>query len=80
MKRVRIRAHQQGLRAALHDLDADIMDVVWSKNWAEFSIGDVHRELERRRDIAYTTVMATVHSLPHAPRRSRRHELNYDGS
>ncbi len=72
MKHVRIRSNQHGLRAALHDLEADIMDVVWSKGWAEFSIADVHRELERRREIAYTTVMTTVHRLYEKELLSRR--------
>ena len=39
------------------------MEVVWSKAWSEFAVADVHRELERERDIAYTTVMTTVSRL-----------------
>ena len=63
MKGIRFRPEQDGLRTTLFDLEADIMEVVWSKHWPEFSVGDVHRELERERDIAYTTVMTTVGRL-----------------
>lgn len=63
MKGIRYRPEKEGLRAALFDLEADIMEVVWSKGWSEFAVGDVLRELERSRDIAYTTVMTTVGRL-----------------
>ncbi|MBK8015211.1 MAG: BlaI/MecI/CopY family transcriptional regulator [Deltaproteobacteria bacterium] len=63
MKGIRFRPEQEGLRAALFDLEADIMEVVWSKGWKEFAVADVQRELERKRDIAYTTVMTTVGRL-----------------
>ncbi|HEX9620021.1 MAG TPA: BlaI/MecI/CopY family transcriptional regulator [Polyangiaceae bacterium] len=63
MKGIRFRPEQVGLRAALFDLEADIMDAVWTKRWNEFCVADVQRELERERDIAYTTVMTTVGRL-----------------
>jgi predicted transcriptional regulator len=63
MKGIRFRPDKKGLRAALFDLEADIMEVVWSRRWAEFAVADVQRELERNRDIAYTTVMTTVGRL-----------------
>lgn len=63
MKGIRFRPEKEGLRAALFDLEADIMEVVWSKGWREFAVADVQRELERKRDIAYTTVMTTVGRL-----------------
>lgn len=63
MKGIRFRPEKEGLRAALFDLEADIMEVVWSKEWKEFAVADVQRELERERDIAYTTVMTTVGRL-----------------
>ena len=63
MKGIRFRPEKEGLRAALFDLEADIMEVVWTKGWKEFAVADVHRELERERDIAYTTVMTTVGRL-----------------
>ena len=63
MKGIRFRPEQPGLRAALFDLEADIMEVIWSKGWSEFAVADVQRALERDRDIAYTTVMTTVGRL-----------------
>ena len=59
----RLRKGQTGIRARLHDLEADIMDVVWSRGLDHFAVGDVLRVLERRRDIAYTTVMTTLGRL-----------------
>ena len=63
MKGIRIRPEQSGLRTSLFDLEADIMDIVWSSEWEEFTVSDAHRELERDRPIAYTTVMTTVTRL-----------------
>jgi predicted transcriptional regulator len=59
----RLREGQSGIRTRLHDLEADVMDVVWSRNLDDFAVGDVLRVLERRRDIAYTTVMTTLGRL-----------------
>lgn len=36
------------------------MEVVWSKRLTSFAVSDVLAELEKRREIAYTTVMTTV--------------------
>jgi predicted transcriptional regulator len=59
----RLREGKSGIRTRLHDLEADVMDVVWSRNLDDFAVGDVLRVLERRRDIAYTTVMTTLGRL-----------------
>lgn len=59
----RLRHGQSGIRARLHDREADIMDVVWSRGLERFAVGDVLRVLERRRDIAYTTVMTMLGRL-----------------
>lgn len=48
---------------ALYDLEADIMDVVWSNSWTTFSVRDVLEVLLEGRAIAYTTVMTTVSRL-----------------
>lgn len=56
----RIRKGQDGAAIRLHDLEAEIMDVVWSRGLREFAVSDVLETLERRRDIAYTTVMTTL--------------------
>ena len=63
LKGIRFRPEKKGLRAALFDLEADIMEVVWSKGWETFTVADVQRALERKRDLAYTTVMTTVGRL-----------------
>lgn len=34
--------------------------MIWSRDWRHFTVGDVLAVLEKRRDIAYTTVMTTV--------------------
>lgn len=39
------------------------MDVVWSRRFSEFAVSDVVVVLEKKREIAYTTVMTTVARL-----------------
>ena len=39
------------------------MDVVWSRRMERFAVSDVLAVLERRREIAYTTVMTTFARL-----------------
>ena len=56
----RLRSGKKGLALRLHDLEAAIMDVVWSKRLQSFAVSDVLSILEKRRDIAYTTVMTTI--------------------
>jgi len=63
VKGIRFRPEEKGIRASLFDLEADIMEIVWSKGWDRFTVSQVHAELERRRAIAYTTVMTTVSRL-----------------
>lgn len=36
------------------------MDVVWSRKFERFAVSDVLSVLEKRREIAYTTVMTTL--------------------
>lgn len=54
---------QAGSRAALHDLEAAVMDVVWAEPGAELSVRDVVRAMRSERDPAYTTVMTTMDRL-----------------
>ncbi|MET0385025.1 MAG: BlaI/MecI/CopY family transcriptional regulator [Polyangiales bacterium] len=68
----RLRPGKTGIRARLHDLEAEIMHVVWSRRLTSFAVGDVHRVLEKRREIAYTTVMTTVARLHEKDVLSRR--------
>jgi predicted transcriptional regulator len=59
----RLRAGKKGLELRLHELEATIMDVVWSKRLVCFAVSDVLGILEKKRPIAYTTVMTTVARL-----------------
>lgn len=56
----RLRPGKKGVELRLHELEAAVMDVVWSQKLAVFSVSDVLCVLERTREIAYTTVMTTV--------------------
>ncbi len=62
-KGIRLRPEKRGLRVALFDLEADIMEVVWRHEWEAFAVADVQRVLKLEREIAYTTVMTTVARL-----------------
>lgn len=55
------RPDEQGLRKALGDLEADIMEVMWQRQKA--SVRDVCDCLEKDREIAYTTVMTVMSRL-----------------
>ncbi|HKO92378.1 MAG TPA: BlaI/MecI/CopY family transcriptional regulator [Polyangiaceae bacterium] len=56
----RLRPGKKGIELRLHDLEATVMDVVWTKNLARFAVSDVVALLEKQREIAYTTVMTTL--------------------
>lgn len=58
-----MRSGKQGLELRLHDLEAAIMDIVWSGGLSSFAVSDVLSQLEKQREIAYTTVMTTVGRL-----------------
>lgn len=60
---LRVRPGKKGLELCLHDLEAAIMDVVWSREFDTFAVSDVLTVLEKKREIAYTTVMTTVARL-----------------
>lgn len=60
---MRLRQGQKGIAVRLFDLEAEIMDVVWSRRLERFAVSDVLTVLERRREIAYTTVMTTLGRL-----------------
>lgn len=59
----RLRPGKRGLELRLHALEAEIMDIVWTRQLETFTVNDVLQVLEQRRDIAYTTVMTTVARL-----------------
>jgi predicted transcriptional regulator len=56
----RLRSGKKGLELRLHELEATIMDIVWGKQLTSFAVSDVLAVLEKRRSIAYTTVMTTI--------------------
>jgi predicted transcriptional regulator len=59
----RLRTGKKGLELRLHELEAAIMDTIWSKQLQSFAVSDVLAGLEKQRDIAYTTVMTVVSRL-----------------
>lgn len=59
----RMRAGKTGVELRLHDLEAAVMDVVWSRRLDRFAVADVLAVLETQREIAYTTVMTTITRL-----------------
>ena len=60
---LRLRPGQRGVALRLHELEAEIMDIVWSRKLRRFAVSDVLAVLEKRREVAYTTVMTTVARL-----------------
>lgn len=74
MKGVRIRPEYKGIRSVLFDLEAEIMEVVWSQGLEEFAVAPIHEALEQERTIAYTTVMTTVTRLWEKELLSRRRD------
>jgi len=52
---------KHSLSEVLGPLEAEIMDVVWDSS--EVTVRDVHRNLNEKRPIAYTTVMTTLGRL-----------------
>lgn len=60
---VRLRVGKRGVELRLFDLEAAIMDVVWGRRLQSFSVSEVLELMERKRAIAYTTVMTTLSRL-----------------
>ncbi len=50
-----------GSRPSLGPLEAQVMEIVWSKG--EVTIRDIYDTVRKKRDLAYTTVMTVVHNL-----------------
>lgn len=58
------RLDRPGIRKALGDLEAEIMELVWARPPGEgTTVRDVFEVLYERRRIAYTTVMSTMARL-----------------
>jgi len=55
------RPQEKGLRKIFGELEAEIMDVIWTLGRA--TVADVHKVLEGQREIAYTTVKTVMGRL-----------------
>ncbi|MCI0414473.1 BlaI/MecI/CopY family transcriptional regulator [bacterium] len=53
--------NKKGLQKILGELEAEIMEVVWERG--EVTVRQVQERLERKREIAYTTVMTVMSRL-----------------
>lgn len=63
-KELVLHPDRQGLRMVLGELEADIMDVIWSQPPGEWcTVRDVYETMREERRIAYTTVMNTMTRL-----------------
>src|SRR5579884_1098378 len=59
-----LHLNRPGIRAALGDLEADVMELVWARPPGEaITVRDVFETLYERRRLAYTTVMNTMARL-----------------
>ena len=59
--RFRFSPTQDGLVKVLGPLETDIMELLWKEK--QGTVKQIHRTLQHRRDIAYTTVMTTMSRL-----------------
>lgn len=58
------RSDRPGIRKVLGDLEAEIMELIWSRpNKQGTTVRDVFEVLYERRRLAYTTVMSTMTRL-----------------
>jgi len=73
------RPNQEGIRKVLGDLEAEIMELIWTRPAHEgATVRDVFETLSKRRQIAYTTVMTTMARLARKKLlRARRHGQAY---
>ena len=53
--------NKKGLRKLLGELEAEIMEISWERG--EVTVRQVYERLERKREIAYTTVMTVMSRL-----------------
>jgi predicted transcriptional regulator len=59
--RLRFSPTQDGLVKVLGPLETEIMELLWKEQLG--TVKKIHRVLQERRDIAYTTVMTTMSRL-----------------
>ncbi len=70
----RLRSGQRGVQLRLFELEAAVMEVVWARGLCAFSVSELQQQLERTREIAYTTVMTTLSRLHEKGLLSRKRE------
>ena len=59
-----VRPDRPGIRMVLGDLEAEIMELVWTRPLGEpITVRDIFAVLYERRQVAYTTVMNTMTRL-----------------
>ena len=59
-----IRLDRPGIRAALGDLEAEVMEAIWARPpGTAVTVREVFEALSERRRLAYTTVMTTMARL-----------------
>jgi predicted transcriptional regulator len=73
------RPDQEGIRKVLGGLEAEIMELIWTRPAREgATVRDVFETLSKRRRIAYTTVMTTMARLARKKLlRAKRHGQAY---
>lgn len=61
-----LRLDRPGIRAALGDLEAEVMEAVWQRPPGQgVTVREVWEEIHARRGVMYTTVMNTMSRLAH---------------
>lgn len=64
LKDVIFRPYRTGIRKALGELEAQIMELLWQRPSEEgVSVRDVYETFRTRRTLAYTTIMGTMSRL-----------------
>ncbi len=58
------RPDRPGIRKVLGDLEAEIMELIWTRPASQgTTVRDIFEQLYQQRNIAYTTVMSTMRRL-----------------
>ena len=58
------RPDRPGVRKVLGDLEAEIMEIIWARRRRQgTAVRDIVEILQRRRPVAYTTIMTTMSRL-----------------
>ena len=64
-----LRLDSDRIRIELSDLEAALMELVWSEQWSQFRALDIHAALERRREswatapLPFSQVVTATHRL-----------------